>query len=83
MTIIVTHHAAERYVERVDGSLTLEQAVTAIQASDRAIRCAIGFGCSTVLTGKARLIIKEGKVVTVLSRWERRGWLPQDVERRL
>ena len=74
----VSRHACQRYIERVDSSLTLEQADAAIRAHARAIRIAASFGCGVVRTGCGAKLLLEGlSVVTVLSRQQIRLQLPE------
>lgn len=76
--MIITHHACERYIERVDGSLTLEQAKARIAVSERAILAAAAFGCPTVRQGTgAKLVLSGATVVTVIARGQiARGTMP-------
>lgn len=64
----VTHHAALRYVERVNGKLTLEEAAEAIRSHASAIEAAAAFGCHVIKTGSAKLVLDGRTVVTVMSR---------------
>ena len=65
--MIITTHAAERYIERVDPTLTLDQARAAILTSERAVEAAAGFGCRTVKLGNGGRLQLDGlTVVTVL-----------------
>ncbi|MEH3121204.1 MAG: hypothetical protein PGN16_04355 [Sphingomonas phyllosphaerae] len=64
----VTHHAAQRYVERVNGNLTLEEAAEAIRGHASAIEAAAAFGCRVVKTSSAKLILEGRTVVTVMNR---------------
>jgi len=67
--MIVTTHAAQRYVERVDPRLTPEEASDIMLLSARTVRMAAQFGCSTVRIGTgAKLILRGETVVTVLGR---------------
>lgn len=69
----VTEHAALRWIERVRPGLVYSQAVAEISFHGRAIETAIAFGARSVKLGcGARLVIKGGAVVTVLSRDQRR-----------
>ena len=71
----VTQHAAERYVERVNPELTVEQAKAAMMASARAIDTAAAFGASCVRLGNgARLMLQGDVVVTIKTPI---GWVPQ------
>jgi hypothetical protein len=68
VTVTITAHAALRYCERVDPSLTPLEAVRAILRHTAAIETAARFQCSIVKLGNgARLILKGLDVVTVLS----------------
>jgi hypothetical protein len=63
--IHVTRHAADRYLERVDGRLTLAEAIEAL--SSPAIQRAAQFGATCVRLGTGQRIVLEGSsVVTVL-----------------
>jgi len=67
--IHVSTHSVERYLERVDGRLTFEQARAEIASHERAIEKAAAFGCSFVRLGNgARLVLVGTTVVTVKSR---------------
>ncbi|MAW99555.1 MAG: hypothetical protein CMN72_07880 [Sphingomonas sp.] len=67
--IEVTHHAAMRFTELVDPSLTIDQARRAIMTHEPAIRCAAENGCHCVRIGcGAKLIIENWRVVTVCTR---------------
>jgi hypothetical protein len=70
--ISISHHAAVRYIERVDPCLTPVEAVSAIRQHDRAIDVAALFGCPLVKLGSgARLVLIGWDVVTVLARDQR------------
>jgi hypothetical protein len=72
--IVVTTHAVERYLERINPRLTFEQAEEAILGSARAVEIAARFGCNVVLQGSgAKLILDGERVVTVLRKgsWAR------------
>lgn len=67
--MIVTMHAAERWVERVNPALTVSQARSAIAAHTRAIETAIAFGAHVVRIGTGQKLVIEGDtVVTVAPR---------------
>lgn len=67
--IHVTDHAAQRYVERIDGSLSIEQAHAIIATHERIVTAAAAFGAPTVRLGNgARLVLVGTRVVTVLAR---------------
>jgi hypothetical protein len=83
MTVIVTHHACQRYVERVDPRVTLGEAADIIAGAERAIEAATRFGAHVVRMGTgAKLVLHDGKVVTVLARRQisSRHMLPVGVE---
>lgn len=68
MAFSISVHAAERFVERVNPSLTVAEARTAIRAMSHSVEAAINFNCKCVrLACGARLIIDpvERQVVTV------------------
>lgn len=65
----ISHHAAERYIERVDGECNIKQARAGIRAHAKAIETALGLGCKCVrLGGGQRLILdcRLRQVVTVI-----------------
>lgn len=65
----ISHHAAERFIERVSPLLTMAQARDAIRSYGRGIEAACNMGCKCVrLGGGARLVIdwQMREVVTVL-----------------
>lgn len=64
--IIVTAHAAQRYVERIDPRLTQVEAIAAILQSERAIRAAAMFGCGTVKRDDGTRLVLEGLTVTTV-----------------
>jgi len=65
----VTHHAVDRFIERVNPRLTAAQAEAEMLRAERAVSIAAGFGCSTVRLGcGAKLVLKGETVVTVLAR---------------
>lgn len=65
----VSAHAARRYCERVNPTLSPIQAIAAIQAHDAAVSAAIRFRAPVVKLGNgARLVIQDDTVVTVLGR---------------
>jgi hypothetical protein len=67
--VIITQHARERWIERVDPKASPEDAMLAIRASSHAVEAAISFGARIVRLGcGAKLVIHGGAVVTVLSR---------------
>jgi hypothetical protein len=69
--ITVTHHACERFVERV-AACSIDDARDRILGSSRAIETAAAFGCAIVkLGGGARLILEGLTVVTVYERHAR------------
>ncbi|GGO96418.1 hypothetical protein [Stakelama pacifica] len=72
--IEVTHHAAQRYVERVNPALSLDEARREIMSHERAIMVAIQERCTCVRLGcGAKLVLVNGRVVDVR---ERRWILP-------
>lgn len=73
--MIVSAHAAERYIQRVDPRLDVFAARAALQGYARSVDAAARFGCDTVRIGcGARLVLDGEEVVTVLaSRKVRRG----------
>lgn len=82
MTIRVTRHAAERYLERVDPRLTLAEAVKAL--SGHAIQRAADFGAPYVKLGTGQHVVLEGAtVVTVLPRDQDLGCFDPARDRRL
>jgi hypothetical protein len=69
--IHITHHAAERYSERVE-ACSIADARDHIAASSRAIEAAAAFGCQVVrLGGGARLILEGLTGVTVYERFSK------------
>jgi hypothetical protein len=67
--MIVTRHACERFVERVDPCASLAQADAAIRLSERAVTIAATIGCRIVRLGcGAKLVLCRDTVVTVLAR---------------
>lgn len=71
--IHVTHHAADRWVERVSPQLSRDQAAAEIRDHTPAIVKAAEFGCTIVRLGNgARLILEGRKVITVYGRDMRR-----------
>jgi hypothetical protein len=77
--IVISAHAAQRYVERIAPDLSIEEAREVIRSHEPAIGKAWAFGCSTVITGaRAALVLEPGEhggviVVTVkhARRWKR------------
>lgn len=68
--MIVSAHAAERWIERVDPSATIPQARSAIQSHSRAIEAAISIGAPVVRLGNGwKLVVREDVVVTVIGRF--------------
>lgn len=73
MTVHITTHAAQRYQQRINPRLSIEEARAAIALSERAIETAIDFGAHVVKLGcGGRLILRGDSVVTVLSAHEGR-----------
>lgn len=65
--IHVTAHAAARFVERVNPSLTLDQARDSIRSHSAIIEAAAAFHCRTVVVAKRiRLVLDGTIVITVL-----------------
>lgn len=65
--MIITAHAAARYIERIDPSLTADQAEHALRRSAHAVQVAASIGCRVVRLGSGAKLILEGEVVkTVL-----------------
>lgn len=65
--IIVSAHAAQRYIERVDPAMSAMQAIAAIMQSERAIRAAALFGCGTVKRADGTRLVLDGlTVITVV-----------------
>jgi hypothetical protein len=63
---VVTHHAAERYVERIAPGTSITSAYFAIMASAETIDIAAAFGAREVRTPRgARLVLEGDTVVTV------------------
>jgi hypothetical protein len=65
---IVTRHACERWIERVDAAATLDEARAAIRSHARAIDAAFGIGCKCVRLGnRCRLVLdlRLRQVITV------------------
>lgn len=70
----VSQHAAVRFCERVDPSLSIPEAKAAIRAHAHVIGVAIGFGCPCIkLASGARLVLSGSTVVTVLAAYH---WPP-------
>jgi hypothetical protein len=69
MKVNITRHAIDRYLQRVDASLSPEAAKAEMLAASSAIERAAAFGCDAVKLGNgARLILDGLSVVTVLAR---------------
>ncbi|MCP3732053.1 hypothetical protein M9978_16635 [Sphingomonas sp. MG17] len=65
-SFVVSLHAAERWCERVNPSLTPVQAIGVIEQHARIIEAAIQFGCTYVkINRKTRLVLQGAVVVTV------------------
>jgi hypothetical protein len=63
----VTAHAAQCWVERVDPSITVDQAMSVLLCAERAIDAAAKIGCHVVrMANGAKLMIRGDRVVTVL-----------------
>lgn len=68
-SFIISTHAAQRYVERIDPSATIAEARDAIRSHARAIEAAVSMGCRSVRLGSGvRLVIEpaDAVVLTVL-----------------
>ena len=74
--IIITAHAAQRYVERIDPTLNLDQAREAIRSHSAVLAKAWAFGCHAVLAGKAKIVLQEGVTgaPTVVTVKHARNW---------
>lgn len=80
--LYVSDHAAQRYCERVNPSLDLQQAKGEIMKSAKVLKTAADFGCSAVkLSCGARLILQDRVVVTVYPSDER--FVPQTAASRI
>lgn len=79
--VVVTSHAAQRWIERIQPGATLTDAYAAIQAHAQVIRIAIDFRARCIRLGcGAKLILADGVVATVY----RREWmLPRAWEARV
>ncbi len=77
--IFVSRHAAQRYVERIDSRVSIDEAAAEIRAHARVIQIAADFGCRVVrLANGAKLILEGRSVVTVIGRWDHsRDTLPR------
>lgn len=68
MTITITAHAVDRFIQRIDPAATPAQARAEILSHEPAIVKAAEFGCRCVKLGcGARLLLRGYDVVTVLS----------------
>lgn len=77
MTAIrVTHNAAVCYIERIDGTLTIEQATARITEHDKAIRTAADFGCHCIRLGNGAKLVLDGLVVVTVLRRDGMGIPP-------
>lgn len=67
MPVIITQHAAQRWCERVNPTLTPAEASAAIMSAERAIEAAARIDCHVVRMGNGvKLMVREGRVITVL-----------------
>lgn len=67
--VMISQHAAERYVERIDPALTIAEARARIAESLPALERASKFGARVVRQGcGAKLVLVGDTVVTVLTR---------------
>lgn len=86
--IVITAHAASRYVERIAPGITVDQAREAIRSHSAAILAAHAFGCWAVLTGcRAKLVLglDEGGGLSVVTVEHAHGWensAPRKMRRR-
>lgn len=72
----VTQHAIDRYIERIEPTLSVDQARARIMASEGAIKVAADFGCRCVRTGiGAKSILVGDRVVTVIGQ----SWISADI----
>lgn len=77
MTIRVTRHAAERYLERVNPRLTMTEAIEALTTP--IIARAAQFGAPYVKLGTGQHVVLEGSVVvTVLPKDENLGCMSRE-----
>lgn len=77
-SFIISQHAAERFVERVNPRLTLAEARAAIRCYARSIEAAVTLGCHSIrLASGHRLIIQDGEVITVMPVMPKRIDSPQ------
>lgn len=72
MTVSVTHHAIDRYIERI-APVGRDEAARAILAAETAIHAATAFGAHVVRLGNGARLVCTGplsnvRVVTVLAR---------------
>ena len=76
MTVHVTHHAVDRYIERI-APVGRDQAVAIIRSAERAIEQAAAFGAHVVRLGNGAKLVLRGvdriRVITVLR--------PSDIDR--
>lgn len=74
MTVTISHHAAQRWCERVNPAASLDSAIVEIERHRPAIERAAAFGCTRVKLGiGARLVLAGATVVTVLGK-DNRMW---------
>lgn len=64
--IHVSRHACERWVQRVDPSMTLEQAKAEIETHREAILAAAAFGARCVVVSRRIRLMLAGTVVTTI-----------------
>lgn len=72
----VTVHAAQRYVERCEPSLTVEQARAAIMRSATAIDVAAKFGATAVKLANGARLALQGDVVATVKQSQKREHCP-------
>lgn len=84
MSVVVSAHAAQRYVERIE-PVSIEEARARLNAHGPAVLKAVAFGCSTVKVSRdCRLVVRRAvagldgaEVVTVLEPGQRVGRNPR------
>lgn len=69
--IVITAHAAARFIEYAAPRMTTAEARAEIATHERAILVAANFGCKCIRLGNgAKLILSGDHVVTVIARWD-------------
>lgn len=67
--MIVTTHAIDRYIERIDPCATRDAAREEIRSHERAVAAAASIGCQSIRLGDgSRLVLEGEKVVSVFAR---------------